>query len=71
MRYERFPARRKAAPPTARAIAQPYTFGAPVAGWVTNQSLVKSKPFSAQTLENWFPTSTGIIMRGGSVKRAT
>lgn len=71
MRYERFPGRRKAAPPPARAIAQPYTFGAPVAGWVTNQSLVKSKPFSAPTLENWFPTSTGIIMRGGSVKRAT
>jgi hypothetical protein len=52
-------------------MAQPYTFGAPVAGWVTNQSLVKSAPFSAQTLENWLPTSTGIVMRGGSIQRAT
>lgn len=68
---ERFPGRRKAVPSQAAAKSQPYTFGAPVAGWVTNQSLVKSKPFSAQTLENFLPTSTGIIMRGGSVKRAT
>ncbi|RWB05463.1 MAG: hypothetical protein EOQ39_22435 [Mesorhizobium sp.] len=68
---ERFPGRRKAVPVPAAAKAQPYTFGAPVAGWVTNQSLVKSKPFSAQTLENFLPTSTGIVMRGGSVKRAT
>ena len=71
MRMERFPVRRKAVPVQARAQAQPYTFGAPVAGWVTNRSLVKSAPFSAQTLENWFPTSTGISLRGGSIKRAT
>ncbi|TIW73969.1 MAG: hypothetical protein E5V58_08265, partial [Mesorhizobium sp.] len=62
MRYERFPGRRKAVPAPARAMAQPFTFGAPVVGWVTNQSLVKSKPFTAQTLENWLPTSTGIVM---------
>lgn len=71
MRAERFPGRRKAVPVQAAARSEPYTFGAPVAGWVTNQSLVKSKPFSAQTLENCLPTSTGIILRGGSVKRAT
>ncbi|RVA04015.1 hypothetical protein EN932_31385, partial [Mesorhizobium sp. M7A.F.Ca.US.002.01.1.1] len=68
---ERFPGRRKAVPVPAAAKAQPYTFGAPVAGWVTNQSLVKSKPFSAQTLENFLPTSAGISMRGGSLKPAT
>ncbi|CAN7598131.1 hypothetical protein LJR234_004619 [Mesorhizobium amorphae] len=71
MRAERFPGRRKAVPAQVAARAQPYTFGAPVAGWVTNQSLVKSKPFSAQTLENFLPTSTGIALRGGSIKRAT
>jgi len=68
---ERFPGRRKAVPVQVRAVANPYTFGAPVAGWVTNRSLVKSAPFSAQILENWLPTSTGIAMRGGSIKRAT
>jgi hypothetical protein len=70
MRIDRFPGRRKAIPAQMAAQAKPYTFGAPVAGWVTNQSLVKSKAFSAQTLENWFPTSTGIAMRGGSIQRA-
>lgn len=71
MRMERFPGLRKALPPQLRSQTQPYTFPAPIGGWVTNQSLVKSKPMTAQRLENWVPTSTGIRLRGGSAKRAT
>lgn len=71
MRMERFPGRRKPVPAQLASRARPYTFPAPVGGWVTNQSLVKSKPMTAQRLENWFPTSTGIRLRGGSAKHGT
>jgi hypothetical protein len=71
MRAERFPGIRRPVQPQAQAKMQPHTFPAPVAGWVTNRSLVNSAPMSAQTLENFFPTATGIALRGGSVKRAT
>lgn len=71
MRMERFPGRRRAVPIQARPMAKPYTFPAPIAGWVSSKSLVKPPPLSAQVLENWFPTSTGLKARGGAAKRAT
>lgn len=71
MRMERFPGIRKAMKPQAQAVMRPYTFPAPVKGWVTNQSLVSAMPMSAYSLINFFPTATGLALRGGSVKRAT
>ncbi len=47
------------------------TFPAPSRGWITNENLAMSQPGGAQILENWFPTTTGIRTRGGSLKYAT
>lgn len=55
-------------------VAQLKTFPAPVSGWIANQNLLvpnARKPDGstvqgASVLENWFPTATGIRMRGGS-----
>jgi hypothetical protein len=38
---------------------------------VTNESLALSQPGGASVLENWFPTQTGIKVRGGSRRVAT
>ncbi|TRD03800.1 hypothetical protein FJV76_14275 [Mesorhizobium sp. WSM4303] len=51
--------------------SRPYTFVAPRGGWVTSQNLVQSPPGTAQVLENWRPTTTGIELRGGSRTHAT
>jgi hypothetical protein len=55
-------------------VAQLKTFPAPVSGWIANQNLLMpnarkpdgSTVQGASVLENWFPTATGIRMRGGS-----
>lgn len=55
-------------------VAQLKTFPAPVSGWIANQNLLTpnarksdgSVVQGASVLENWFPTATGIRMRGGS-----
>lgn len=60
-------------------VAQLKTFPAPVSGWIANQNLLipnARKPDGsavqgASVLENWFPTATGIRMRGGSDLFAT
>lgn len=60
-------------------IAQIKTFPAPVSGWIANQNLLVpnarkadgSIVQGASVLENWFPTATGIRMRGGSDLFAT
>lgn len=72
----RVPAAQTAPKPRA---AQLKTFGAPVSGWIANQALLTPnarKPDGsvvqgAYLLENWFPTATGIRMRGGSNLFAT
>ncbi len=59
--------------PRPRA-AQQKTFGAPISGWIANQSLLQPNALKpdgtrvqgASLLENWFPTATGIRMRRGS-----
>jgi hypothetical protein len=43
----------------------------PVRGLIRNQNLTQTKPGGAEILENWFPTSKGIITRGGQTKKAT
>lgn len=47
------------------------TFPAPVAGWVTNENLASARRASARLLENWFPGSDTLRLRGGSQKYAT
>lgn len=63
--------RRVAVPRSAAAVAKPYTFVAPVRGWVTNENLASSGKGGAYRLDNWFPTQTGIRLRGGSELHAT
>lgn len=68
--------------PAARVkprLAKPATFPAPIGGWVKNVNLATpdarrpdgSRVNGAFVLENWFPTATGIRMRGGSSLFAT
>jgi len=67
----RIPAARTNPKPRA---AQTKTFPAPVSGWIANTNLLTPnarKPdgsivMGATMLENWFPTATGLRMRGGS-----
>lgn len=64
--------------PRKRA-AQLKTFPAPISGWIANQNLLTPNARNtngtivqgASVLENWFPTATGIRMRGGSDLFAT
>jgi len=62
---------RKPVQEQAQNKSRPYTFVAPRGGWVTSQNLVQSPPGTAQVLENWRPTTTGISLRGGSRTHAT
>jgi hypothetical protein len=65
--------RRPAAPVKPR-LAKMVSFPAPVGGWIKNINLSTpdarrpdgSKVNGAAVLENWFPTATGIRMRGGT-----
>jgi hypothetical protein len=63
--------------PAARVkprLAKMASFPAPVGGWIKNVNLATpdarrpdgSKVNGAYVLENWFPTATGIRMRGGT-----
>lgn len=58
-------------PSTTRAASSTKIFAAPKDGWVRNQSLAKPKGMGAEVLDNFFPTTEGIRMRKGSIKRAT
>lgn len=57
-------------PPQA-APAQSYTFPAPIRGWILNENLATVQPAGARILDNWLCTTTGVRVRGGSVKYAT
>lgn len=65
--FRRVPARR------AGGIRQPQhkPFLAPTAGWYSATNLAAAPQGTAQVLENWYPTTTGIKMRSGSVKHGT
>ena len=67
----RYAATRQPVQQQVRRRQQVKTFPAPVRGWVTNENLANQGPESALVLENWFPTSTGIRVRGGASKYAT
>lgn len=63
--------RRQAVTPALQSQSDPYTFVAPVRGWIANENLANSKKGGALRLENWFPTSTGIRLRSGMSLHAT
>jgi len=66
------PARGKARPTAARPAAlKSKTFPAPRKGWVLSESYAMQSPETALTLDNWFPTTTGLRVRAGRAKRAT
>lgn len=46
-------------------------FVAPSGGWVSAVNLALAKPGTAQVLENWIPTTTGIRLRAGCLKQGT
>lgn len=60
----------KAAQPK-RNVTEPKSMPAPVAGWASAQNLGAMQPGSALVLNNFFPTTTGIRVRGGSQLHAT
>lgn len=49
-------------------LSQPITFPAPIGGLVTNVDIASEAAGNASLLTNWFPTETGIAIRGGSKK---
>lgn len=44
---------------------------APVGGWNTRDSIANMPPTDAVVLDNWFPSSTSVDLRNGSVTHAT
>jgi hypothetical protein len=55
----------------ARASSRSIKLPAPVRGLIKSENIAMSKPAGAFVLENWFPTSTGIVTRRGKTKFAT
>lgn len=66
IRGKRVPAQRFKPP-----VASHAPFPAPTRGWVTATNLAAAPGGSAQVLENYIPTATGLTMRKGSQKHAT
>lgn len=62
---------RRAVAASARPQAKHKLFPAPVRGLVLVENLAASGGASALVLDNWFPTKTGIRVRGGSTLHAT
>ena len=61
----------QSAPPQRQTTVRMEAFDAPTRGWIRNENLAKAKAGGADILDNWFPTATGIRVRGGSTKYAT
>src|SRR6185312_16527040 len=63
-----------ASTPNRRRRSEVATFTAPVAGWISNRALAipngEGAPQGAARLDNFFPTSTGTVLRRGSVNYA-
>lgn len=48
-----------------------FTWPAPSLGWVTSGNITRAATNAAERLDNWFPTSEGAELRGGSELHAT
>lgn len=51
--------------------SHPVSVPAPVGGWNTRDALDKMDPTDAVLLDNWFPDSSGVSVRNGTVSFAT
>lgn len=78
VRQARLPAFDKAVSRQNRGTQQPRdsepqteTFLAPIDGWVIDENLAATRPNSAKQMINWWPTRTGVRVRGGCTRRAT
>jgi len=54
-----------------RQVSKVETVPAPIGGWNARDSLANMEPSDAVTLENWFPTTTDCVIRGGQTDYAT
>lgn len=54
-----------------RNAANVSSLPAPLGGWNARDSLANMEPTDAVTLENFFPTVSSVVMRGGYTKHAT
>ncbi|TPJ55011.1 hypothetical protein [Mesorhizobium sp. B2-6-7] len=61
----------KFAQPGRARNAQMQPLPVPRGGWYTSGNLAQMPPATAQRLENWRPTTTGIQQRGGSLTHAS
>lgn len=59
------------ASPRTTQIAECRTFPAPVGGWNARDALAAMKPADASVLDNWFPKTTYVEIRGGNADHAT
>ena len=60
--------------PAQKRVAKKYqskTFAAPTAGWIPSRNYAVNSPGAARVLENWFPESDFLRLRGGLTKTAT
>ncbi len=62
---------RKVYPPTQAPTYKDKPVPAPIGGWNSAQSIAAATPGTAIVLDNFFPTRTGIQVRGGSTLYAT
>lgn len=58
--------KRVPAPGGGRARHQYKVFPAPSRGWIQNENLAQTQAGGASVFENWFPTTTGARVRGGT-----
>src|SRR3990167_298328 len=65
----RTPARRKTAPQAQ--VCQSVSYPAPIGGWNARDALAAMKPTDAITLENWFPRTSYVEIRGGYANHVT
>lgn len=63
--------RRVPAPRTKPPVMKHKPFPSPTAGWFSAVNLASAPQGAARVLENFWPTTTGIRMRGGSVRHGT
>jgi len=67
----RFNGRRVAVDQSVQMQAQNVTFTQPIGGWVTATNPAMAAPGTAKVCENWFPASTGLRARAGSIIHGT
>ena len=54
-----------------RGVAGVQSLPAPIGGWNARDSLANMEPTDAVVLENFFPTPSSVVMRGGYTRHAT